>query len=303
MFPWIAEQGAGLKHTDFYAMRACGLALSLTVTMGLFGCEGRPPAARDALVLVNGQEITASQIEGEASRIGLAADDAAREKLLSSLIDRTLLQDEALRYRLERDPQVKRALENARARILAQAYLQSKAEQIGKPSRTEIEAYYRAHPAQFAGRKLYDMKQLLIAEKDFDDDLKLVVDNAKSFEDAVAWLEGHEVRHAQGRLSRSSADMPAALAEKFGDIGKERLFVINDGKNVLLMCIENIREIPVDIASAVEAIEKLLLEKKRGDLTDAELARLRAAAMLEYPSAAMPRLAVANAGMGKGMGK
>lgn len=303
MFPWIAEQGTGLKHADSCVIHACGWALSLTVLLGLSACEERPHAARDTLALVNGQEITASQIDDEAGRIGLVPDEVMRGKLLDSLIDRTLLQDEALRHRLERDPQVRLALENARARILAQAYLQSKVEQMGKPSRAEVEDYYRSHPAQYSARKLYEMKQLLVAEKDFDDDLKLVVDAAKSMEDAAAWLDGHGIRYAQGRLSRSSADMPAALADKLVDIGKDRLFVVNDGKNTLLMSIESISETPVDMASASASIEKLLLEKRRSELTDTELARLRAAARLEYPSEAMSHLAAANAGTGKSIGR
>lgn len=258
----------------------------------LAGCSNRPQAAGPALVRVNGQDISTQQLESEAARTIKITDNASREKLLESMIDRQLLKEEALRQQLDRDPQVRQALEQARTSILAQALLQAKAEKMSKPSPAEIETYYRSHPARFAARKVYELKQLLIAEKDFSDALVQLVDSAQTMEDAAAWLDGRGIRYAQGRLVRGSDELPPAIESRLRDIGKGRLFIVNDGRNAIVMCIEAVRESPVTIDAATPHIVESLLQEKRAQLAGAEVARLRTTARIEYPG--MPALRLAS---------
>lgn len=292
-----------MSHSGSIMKQAAWVAAWLALWL-LAGCDSKPQTAGPALVRVNGHHIDAQQVEREAARVAATVDGTSREKLLETMIDRQLLKDEALRRHLDRDPQVKLALEQATTSILAQAWLQAKVEQTGKPSAAEIETYYRAHPAQFAGRKIYELRQLLLTEKDFSDELKKVVDGAQTLEDAAAWLDGRGIRYAQGRLVRGSDELPAAVESRLRDIEKGRLFILNDGRNVILMCIEGVRERPLGIDAATAGITEALLREKRERLADVERGRLRAAARIEYPGMPALRLASGQQGAeGTGLGR
>ena len=116
-------------------------ALVLLVALGLSACGGdKKKEASQSLVRVNGEEITFLQLNEELSRTppqpNQAAQDAARKQVLEALIDRQLLQNEAMTNKLDRDPKVMQAIERAKAQIIAQAYLQTRMAKATKPTKS-----------------------------------------------------------------------------------------------------------------------------------------------------------------------
>ncbi len=95
-----------------------------------------------------------------------SAPKRSANKCWEALVDRQLLVNEAVHEKLDRDPNVVRAIERAKAQILAQAYLQSKLSSAAKPvqgrDRTPI---MRAHPELFAQRRMFEMRQFVVASK------------------------------------------------------------------------------------------------------------------------------------------
>jgi len=158
--------------------------LVLVTAIGLSACGSKEKKAGQALVRVNGEEITVLQINDELSRAGVqpGQQEAATKQLIESMIDRQLILAEAMRNKIDRTPDVIKAIERTKAQIIAQAYLQSITSKISKPSKVEIDDYFQKHPEYFSQRKQLDIKQLVIATKDFNDKLKLVVDSAKSLD-------------------------------------------------------------------------------------------------------------------------
>ncbi|HEU4371913.1 MAG TPA: SurA N-terminal domain-containing protein, partial [Telluria sp.] len=84
----------------------CGALI--VAAAGLSACGNKASASKpgQALASVNGEEITVLQLNEELQRAGVGAgqQDAAGKQLLQALIDRQLLQHEAAREKLERDP-------------------------------------------------------------------------------------------------------------------------------------------------------------------------------------------------------
>ena len=72
------------------------------------------------------------------------------------------------------------ARERANAQVIAQAYLQSIASNIAKPTKSEIDEYYQQHPEYFLQRKQFDMTVVRVATKEISDELKVIIDAAKS---------------------------------------------------------------------------------------------------------------------------
>ncbi len=265
----------------------CGMLVLVTAVVGLSACGSKEKKAGQALVRVNGEEITALQINDELSRAGVkpGQQEAATKQLLESMIDRQLIMAEAMRNKIDRTPDVMKAIERAKAQIIAQAYLQSITSKTSKPSKAEIDDYYQKHPEYFTQRKQFDMKQLVLPTKDFSDRLKLVVDTAKSLDEIAAWLDGNGVRYARGQLSRSTTDMPPEMGAKLQALPKGQLFIVNEGQSSLINSLIDVKDSPVAAKDAAPQIEQYLINKKTKEIADAEITHLRSSAKIEYLNA------------------
>lgn len=260
------------------------LVTGLLLAAGLAGCGNKEAKPGQALVSVNGQEITILQLNEEMQRANVqpAQQEAARKQLLEALIDRQLLQNEAAKDKTDRDPKVLQAIERAKSLIVAQAYMQKRVGVQPRPTKEEVDDYYNKHPEFFSQRKLFEMRELVIATGDMDDALKKEMDSAHSLDELAAWLDAHKVKYGRSQLTRSSSDLPSELDAKLLAMPKGQLFVIKEGERSMLITITDIKDAPVALDVARPQIEQFLFNKKNKDAADAELARMRAAAKIEY---------------------
>ncbi|MDX8123684.1 EpsD family peptidyl-prolyl cis-trans isomerase [Janthinobacterium sp. GMG2] len=267
-----------------FSPRLLCAGLFLLTAVSLSACGGKEKKPGQALASVNGEEVTVLQLNEELQRANIQAaqQEVASKQLLESLIDRQLLLNEAVKEKLDRDPKVVQAVERAKALIIAQAYMQKRIGTIARPTKEEVEDYFNKNPQFFSQRKQFDMRELVIASADMNDQLKAAMDAAKSLDDVAAWLESNKVKYARTQLSRTSADLAPELTAKLLAMPKGQLFIIREGDRTLLISLADIRDNPATLAQAAPQIEQFLFNKKNKDTADAELKRLRAAAKVEY---------------------
>lgn len=287
-----------IAHKPVFSPRLLCAALVLLTAAGLSACGDKEKKPGQALASVNGEEITVLQLNEEMQRANVQASqqEAASKQLLESLIDRQLLQNEAVKEKIDRDPKVVQAVERAKALIVAQAYMQKRIGTIARPTKEEVEDYFNKNPQFFSQRKQFDMRELVIASADMNDQLKAAMDSAKSLDDVASWLDANKVKYARTQLSRTSADLAPELSAKLLAMPKGQLFIIREGDRTLLISLADVRDNPASLAQAAPQIEQFLFNKKNKDTADAELKRLRAAAKIEYlnkdapgkPAASMP---------------
>ena len=259
-------------------------SLIVVAAVALSACGNKEKKPGQTLVSVNGEEITVLQLNEELQRANVppAQQDAARKQLLEALIDRQLLQNEATKDKTDRDPKVVQAIERAKSLIVAQSYMQKRIGNIAKPTKAEIDDYFNQHPEFFSHRKQFDMRELAIASGDMSDALKSMMDSAKSLDEVAAWLDAHQIKYARTQLARTSADLPPELSAKLLAMPKGQLFIVKEGERSLLISIAEIKENPVTLEVATPQIGQFLFNKKNKEAADAEVARLRAAAKIDY---------------------
>ncbi|WP_242404577.1 EpsD family peptidyl-prolyl cis-trans isomerase [Janthinobacterium agaricidamnosum] len=279
------------------SQRVLCAGLVLLAAVGLSACGDKEKKSGQALASVNGKEITVLQLNEELQRSGVQAaqQEAASKQLLEALIDRQLLENEASKDKTDRDPKVMQAIERAKSLIVAQAYMQKRIGNVAKPTEAEVEDYFTKHPEFFTQRKQFDMKELVIASADMNDELKKAMDGAKSLEEVAVWLDAHQLKYVRTQLSRTSADLAPELSAKLLAMPKGQLFIIREGDRSLLISIADIKDSPVTLAVASQQIQQFLFNKKNKDAADAELARLRATAKIEYLNKGAPASASAAA--------
>ncbi|WP_297325052.1 EpsD family peptidyl-prolyl cis-trans isomerase [Nitrosomonas sp.] len=274
----------------YMRMKLIGLVLFSILVFS--ACDNQPKEKKpgQALVSINGQEVTTLQLNDEIRRAGVRADqyEASSKQLLESLIARQLIVDEAIRNKLDRTPDVMQARERANAQIIAQAYLQGIVSKITKPSEAEVNEYYQKHPEYFAQRKQFDLTILRIATKDLSSELRAVIDAAKSTGEVAAWLDKKNVQYFRSLASRSTADLPLEMVTMMREKGKNHVFIINEQENSSLVSVNEIKDSPVTATDAALQIEKYLTNHKYKQAIDAEIARLRSSAKIEYLNAKAP---------------
>lgn len=262
------------------------IGLVLIFTLVLTACDKEPKEKKSgqALVSVNGKEVTTLQLNDEIRRANIRADqlEVASKQLLESLIVRQLIVEEAVRNKLDRTPDVMQARERANAQIIAQAYMQNIMSKVAKPSKMEIDDYFQKHPEFFAQRKQFDLTTVRIAAKDLSNELKAIIDAAKSLDEVVVWLDKNKVEYFRNLVTRSTADLPSQMTTVLQEKSKDTIFIINEQENSLLIFVNAIKDNPITAIAAAPQIERYLVNQKYKEAADAEIARLRATAEIEY---------------------
>jgi len=264
----------------------------LVAASGLSACGSNDKKGGQSLVRVNGDEITMLQVNDELKRSGVPPEkqEAAKKQLLESLIDRQLILEEAKINKIDRSPEVMQAIESAKAQIITQAYLQSITSKSARPSKAQIDEYFQKHPEYFAKRKEFDLKQLVINNKYFSNDLKMFIDTAKSLDEVAAWMDSHGVQYARGQTTRSTANLPQQTVDKLLEIPIGQLFLVPEGDNSVVNMLTAIRVSPVSDINAAPQIEQFLINKMNKESADLEIAHLRSMAKIEYLNGSAPNI-------------
>ena len=236
----------------------------------LAGC-GRADATRaDAHVLarVNGSEISAVEAPGA--------------QALERAIERELLVQQALQARLDRDPAVREAIENARRQVLAQAWLDRRAAPE-RATREEVRAFYAANPALFAERRIYRLRSLEVsATAPLVEALRAEATRAASLEAVAAWLRQRNVSFSAAAGTQPAEQLPLSHLPELARLKPGGLAVLPAPEGASVVQLVHAEEAPLGEAQAAPLIEQFLAGRKRLELAAAEVKRLRQAATIEY---------------------
>ena len=263
------------------------LIISLIGLMTACGKKHGDEKSSQSLVSVNGDEVTVHQVNSELQRLNIqpAQQEAAGRRIVQGLVDRQILVQAALKEKLDRKPIVMQAIENAKAQILAEVYLQSRFSSLVKPTSLEIADYRAQHPAIFANRKIYITDQaVFILGSANADQIKTIV-KLKSLKDLEQWLTAHSVKYQVTRISHAAETLPPQLLPKFGQMSIGQMVFINsndpNGRTEAVSLAE-IKDAPISEKDSTSLIEGILIQQKRKLAIEAEMKRLHNDAKIEY---------------------
>jgi len=267
------------------------LALSLLLLASAFqlsacGHKGAGGAQKtgQTIARVNGDEITVGQLNYELQRsnINPAQQDAASKQIVQGLIDRQLVSQAAIDAKLDRNPNVLQAMENAKAIVLAQAYLESKAANVPKPTDAEVKDYYNKHPDLFANRKVYLLDELSLSADSYSKALDDVANASKTLEEIIAWLDKNGIAYNHAQATHTAEALPEALRKQLLKMVVGDIVFIRAREGNIIGRIQAVKEAPVTIENAKPYIERGLYGEKRKDAAKNEMISLRNAAKIVF---------------------
>ena len=246
-------------------------AVAAAVAASACAREESPPAG-GAAARVNGGEIPARRIEGDIRHRDARADlHEAATRAPDSSMDQELLVQKAIEARLDRDPDVMRALDEGRRRILANAWLDRALAERTRSSDAEVAAFYAANPALFAERRIYALRETRLSGPAAAVQAALAAARASaSAADARAAIARSGAQARTRESTRPAETLPLALLAKLQSMKEGGLAVVDSAGGPAV--VELVRAVPAPLGEreAAPTIERFLA------------ARLREAARIEY---------------------
>jgi EpsD family peptidyl-prolyl cis-trans isomerase len=274
-------------NANFSLARVFGLALLSAIVLQLVACGhkgGGAAKSGQTIARVNGDEITIGQLNYELQRsnVNAAQQDVASKQIVQGLIDRQLVTQAAIDSKLDRNPNVLQAIENAKAMVLAQAYLESKAANVAKPTDAEVKEYYNKHPDLFANRKVYLMDELSLSASSYSKELNDVANSAKTLEEIMAWLDKNNIAYNHAQATHAAESLPEALRQQLLKMVVGDIIFIRAREGNIIGRIQAVKVTPLTEDDAKPFIERGLFGDKRKVAAKEEMKNLRNAAKIVF---------------------
>ncbi len=267
--------------------RLCS-SLLIALVLALPSCgEGDVKKATGQVVAkVNGEEISVHQINNAIARSNDIAPDEAKQaaaQTLERIIDQELLVQKALRDKLDRDPQVMQAIEEAKRQILARAYIERAVAASPTQHEEEIRRFYQDNPALFERRRIYRVHGLAVAApQEKLEALKAATAGAKSLEDVAGWLKSQKLVFQVAISNRPAEHMPTNILAQVFEMREGQIALIPTSRGASVVQLLQAQEASLSEEQAKPVIERYLQSRKLLGTAEAEVKRLREHATIEY---------------------
>jgi EpsD family peptidyl-prolyl cis-trans isomerase len=193
------------------------------------------------------------------------------------------LATEAVARRLDRAPQVLRAMESAKTEVLARAYLEELGRAQPDPSPAEVHQYYAAHPELFAERRIFTLEQIDVPRGHALATAlrERATSPGATLESLAEWLRARDVPHSLTRGVRAADRIPLELLPRLQAMKEGELAVMESGDALLVIRVRAQRHAPLDEAAAAPLIEQFLRQRNWEEAVGTELRRLRLTTRIE----------------------
>ncbi len=262
------------------------LIATLSVLSLLAGCgEGKKPATQVA-AKVDKDEITIGQVNNVFAKMQAVPGKTAtqvKHEVLDNLIEQQLAMRQAISKKLDRDPAVMLAVEEAKRNILASAYMDKIRASVAKVTAEEASKYYAAHPELFAQRRIFNLRELDIAvQPGLVDSLRDQMAKGSTLEAIANGLKSKSIPFSGNASTHAAEETPFEILSKISVL-KDGQMTLIEGKNALtILQVVATQSAPVDEKTATPSILQYLSNNKTKEEIVKELSSLKKVAKIEY---------------------
>lgn len=277
--------------------RRAFVAAVSALSLALSACEQPATTAGDAVAAtVDGEIISEAELGSAVARLGPLDETEsaqARSKVLEAMIDQHLVSNAAKSAKLDKMPEVARAMRQAQRQVMVEAYIERLFKNLPQASDAEVRDYYARHPELFEGRKLYRVRELELALPPARiAELEAQLKQRRTLAAFADWLKEQGVDVKAGGAVKPAEQIPAPLLARLSAMQDGQVVMLPVGVDrISVLQLQGSQAQPVALEQARAAIERVLLGEKRKTLLDAEIRKLRAGGKIEYASGLTPAAA------------
>lgn len=256
------------------------LLAGLAAACGQITGSGGPPQGQ-VLAVVNGEEITASQLkaEAEASRRDLK-EPAVRNELLNKIIERHLQATVAAERGLDRNPQYlahKRRLEQE---MLARLFIQSKADSAEAPKLHEVRMFILRNPHLFEEAQQLVVDRLSVTPAEGISQAE--IDAVDSLAEAERLIASKGARGERRTIEMDPASLSPEIALQLMKLGVGEVFFARIGTMGMFAAIVERRPAPVPPKEQLQRAAMILKRQKSEEAASSAGRQLMETAKIRY---------------------
>jgi len=284
----VFESIISTRHRAASCLSMWPLAAALGIAVAsLAGCSSSEAEGPTQVVAkVSNQEITELQVNQALERqAGLKPDqvEATSRKVVAALVEQEIVVQKARELKLDREQRVVQKIEAAKRDIIARAYLDRIAEGSAKPSANEVRAYFEKSPALFKARRIYGFQELTVeASAEQRSGIESQLKALKSPSDLEAYLKAKQIPARIENTTVAAENVPLALLERVATLKVGQGLIVPAPNGLRIVLLVAAQDSPVTEEQARPAIETFLLNQRRRETVEKELASLRSASQVEY---------------------
>ncbi len=260
------------------------------VGVGIFaaGCDKK--AEGQTVAVVNGEEITAPELNAELANANIATEadkQQARARVLQALIDRRLLAQHARAQALDKSPEYlnrhRRMSEDLLISMLGARQINS----AQLPSTNDINRFAATRPNMFAKREFWNLEQIRFEmPKD-----KRVTDQmaaAKSLDDLMKILSANGIQFVRAKNRLDTAIVPLNVYGKVATLPAGEPFIIPIGNQAVASVIVSRDPAPLTVEQARPQAVAVMRREQGAKFMQDRLKSLRQEAKIEYQGGFAP---------------
>jgi EpsD family peptidyl-prolyl cis-trans isomerase len=281
----IQSPHAAKSHGHAAARVVCG-ALLVAASV-LAGCGNKDVSGPTQVVAkVGGEEITELQVNQALERQqGLKPEqlEPVSRKLVSGLVEQEIVLQKARDLKIDRDQRVVQNVEALKREVIARAYLDRIAEGAAKPSPKELQIYFDENPMLFKQRRIYTFQELSVKVSDEQKaGIETQLAALKSPADLEAYLKAQQIPTRSERTTAAAENVPLPVLQRVATLkpGQGLIVPANGGIRILLLV--SAQDSPVTEEQARPAINAFLMNQRKRQVVENELASLHKGAKVEY---------------------
>lgn len=245
---------------------------------------------------VNGQAISADQIQAEAAKLGQgqgAQSQVLANLILKNAVDQELLAQDAIKSKLDQKPDVQWKLDSARRQILAQAELETLTRDVVAPAPGDIKSYYDAHPELFSHHRIYQLANLFAnTTPENIGKVREIVQKNQDVRAMAAALQALGITVSGQQVVKGAEELPMEALDKFALMKAGQSLTQEQGGKLNIVVLQGMQERPISLEQATQTIGLYLSNDKKRQLIEAQLNKIRSQAKVEYHAPfAAPELA------------
>jgi peptidyl-prolyl cis-trans isomerase C len=258
------------------------LLLGLTLAVALSGCQKK--AEGQTVAVVNKDEITSSEINGELANAKLPPDVDKKEatnRILQSLIDRRLLAEQARQDGIDQSPEFIARQRRMNDELLIGMLASRQMDSSKLPTDAEITAFQNKYPQAFAKREIWKLDQIQY-QTPTDPAVKAKILQTKTMDQLIGVLTAARVPFQRASNQIASNVIPPDMYPRLAALAAGEPFIVPNGATSVASSIVGRDPAPLTGPQARTEAVNLLRRQQSGQALQQRLKDLRKNAKIEY---------------------
>ena len=256
--------------------------MTLSLALIASGCDRK--AEGQTVAVVNGEEITASELNAELANANLPSDadkKVVTARVLQTMIDRRLLAQQAREENLDKSPEFLARQRRLNEDLLIGMLAQRQMNTAQLPSAAEISQFQSSRPQMFAQREQWNLEQLLYPTP-ADPGVQQRIAATRSLEELAAVLTRAGVNFQRMRNRIDTAVVPTDMYRRIAALPAGEPFIVPAGGRSVASVIVSKEPAPLAGAEARPIAVAAMRRESGAKFMEDRVKALRQAAKIDY---------------------